>query len=93
MNNASLASELGVSENQIAHARWLLSPDEIRQLHEDLGQELFNHLLNPKRDPQVIRDVSQALGLAGNDTAARNAIAATLRLNLKGTLSNLELGH
>ena len=68
----------------------ILPPGEIRQLHGELGQDLFEQLL--KKDQKVIHDFSRTLDLAGNDTAASNAIAETLRLNKKGTIGNDDLG-
>ncbi|MHC5723864.1 MAG: hypothetical protein ACYTXY_06815, partial [Nostoc sp.] len=77
-----LAKELGVSSGQIEQALSVIPAGEIRQLHGELGQDLFEQLL--KKDQKAIHDFSRALDLAGNDTAAGKAIAETLRLNKKG---------
>jgi len=86
-----LASELGVSSERIEHALKVLSPEEVRRLHGDLGQDLFEILASPKRNLDVIRNFSRALELAAGDSVARKEMLEILRLTKKGSVSGLAL--
>jgi hypothetical protein len=87
-----LASELGVSSERIEHALEVLSPEEVRRLHGELGQDLFEILVNPKKPkPNVIRNFSRALELAAGDSVARKEMLEILRLTKKGSVSGAAL--
>ena len=73
---SQLAADLGIPPNQIAQAVQVLSQERVRQLHSELGQELFESLL--KRTPIVIEKFSQALELIGTDAVARRSLIEIL---------------
>lgn len=77
-----LASKLGIRANRLYNLLEVFTPDELRQIHSEIGAVDLQALGN--RTQQFLRQLKRALELAGNDRVARHEILRTVTFIKRG---------
>ncbi len=82
----TLAKELGIAEEAALRLLRRYKPEQVKDLHRELGKEPLEHLST--KEPAFLEPFEGAWEAAKGDALARAELAETVRLNQKGTTSN-----